>query len=130
MERKSLYELVKESSITDNKNLSIKKSYSYILDGLKCQYIINPNFYEDKKLEKATYSIIKQAFKLYRKGVITSAEIISDSDLLFNKLKNIKNKIENTYNPIGTDAGFYEAPVLGNALDFSIKGISIELKHL
>lgn len=126
---KSLYELLTASK--NNKamnNLDITRRYSRLLIDNSVKYSINPKYFEkDSKLKKAVYSIIQSAFKDYTRNGRENFEIYLKNDYEVDRVKKVKEEIEETYCFRGTDAGFYEVPLLGEAVDFSIKNISVKV---
>lgn len=126
---KSLYELLTASK--NNKamnNLDITRRYSRLLIDNSVKYSINPKYFEkDSKLKKAVYSIIQSAFKDYTRNGRENFEIYLKNDYEVDRVKKVKEEIEGTYCFRGTDAGFYEVPLLGEAVDFSIKNISVKV---
>ena len=90
-------------------------------------YIINPKYFErDKTLSRAIYSVICDAFSNYRHGKAENTEILVDNYSDVERIKRIKKELEEIYAFRGTDAGFYEVPLLGDALSFSINKLSVK----
>ncbi|EFD92974.1 MAG: hypothetical protein BJBARM5_0350 [Candidatus Parvarchaeum acidophilus ARMAN-5] len=105
--------------------LAIKKGYIEVLRENKLQYVMNPDISGYKKLSRSVYSVVKGAFKLYKKGIVESVYIVAGIQDNAEKIKVIKKEMEDRYHYIGTDSGFYETPFLGKMQDFSVNCVSI-----
>ena len=86
---------------------------------------INPKADSYNKLSKITSSIIRDAFKQYKKGQINSVYIIADTQNSAEIIIRAKDEIENRVHYVGTDAGFYDTPALGDALHFSLDNVKV-----
>jgi hypothetical protein len=124
---KPLYDLLLiESKKSNNDSISIKRRYAKLSFDNSVKYFVNPKYFENKKkLRMAVYSIIKSAFKEYRYSEKENIEILLNDNSYLNKVKGVKKELEEAYSLMGTDAGFYEVPFLGNALQFSVQKLAV-----
>lgn len=111
----------------DNTKVSINRKYARLYTSNSVKYCINPKYFEnDNKLRRVVYSIIKSAFRDYKHSENGNIEILLDYNYQADKVKGIKTELEEGYGFRGTDAGFYEVPILGEALEFSVKKLSVK----
>jgi hypothetical protein len=127
LNKKSIYELTVNASRNSNSSISINRKYAKLYTANSIEYCLNPKYLENEsKLKRVVYSIVKSAFKDYSRTRNENIEILLNYNYQADKVKKIKNELEETYSFIGTDAGFYEVPILEKALEFSIKNLSIK----
>lgn len=130
LEEKPLYDLLEDARKKGSKEaLSINRKYAKLFTGNSVKYCINPEYLKIKnvnKLKRVVYSVIQNAFKEYERGEKENIEILLNYGYQAEKIKGLKKGLEESYGFRGTDAGFYEVPVLGKALDFSVKNLSVK----
>ena len=127
LNEKSLYYLLVNTARNSNSSISITRKYARFYTDNSAEYCLNPKYFENNnKLRRAVYSIVKSAFKDYSSMRKENIEILLNHDYQADKVKEIKNDLEEAYSLIGTDAGMYEVPVLGDALQFSVKKLSVK----
>ncbi|MCL5420609.1 MAG: hypothetical protein M1284_02545 [Candidatus Parvarchaeota archaeon] len=130
MGQNSLYDLLLEKSKDGKNALNVrnKRRYAVFYTENKAGYIINQKYLDDyKSAKKAVYSIIRSAFGCYKNDRAKNIEILADSCREAERLEKAKKELEESYAFRGTDAGFYEVPILGSALDFSVSNVSIKV---
>ena len=124
----SLYDLLLTAAKrSGNDSVSINRKYAKFSFGSSVKYCINPKYFEnDNKLRRVVYSIIKGAFRDYKSSGKGNIEILLNYGYQADKVNKIKKELEESYGFRGTEAGFYEVPVLGEALEFSVKKLSVK----
>ncbi len=125
----SLYDLLADTQIEKRKGaVTINRKYGRLFIDNSVKYCINPEYFEkNSKLKKVVYSVIKNAFKYHTYKGKENIEIFLNSEDEADMVKRVKDELEETYCFRGTDAGFYEMPFLGEAVDFSTKNLSIKV---
>ncbi|MCW1295503.1 MAG: hypothetical protein OH338_00885 [Candidatus Parvarchaeota archaeon] len=125
---KPLYDLLLTAAKrSGNGSVNINRRYAKFSMGNSVKYCINPKYFENyNKLRRVVYSIIKSAFRDYNQGGKENIEILLNYGYQADKVNEVKNELEESYGFRGTEAGFYEVPVLGEALEFSMKNMSVK----
>lgn len=125
---KPLYDLlVIATKRNGSDSVSINRKYAKLYTNNSVGYCINPRYFENNnKLRRAVYSIIKSAFKDYKRSEKENIEILLNCNYQADRVTGIKNKLEESYGFNGTDAGVYEVPLLGEAVEFSRKKLSVK----
>ncbi len=106
----------------------IKKKYVLFLKEDSAEYTLNLGVSGYNRTYKTVYSIIKNAFNLYKKDTIKYADILVNLPEDEELIRGIKESIENRSGYAGTDAGLYETPFLGKAYNFSVERINVKLR--
>ncbi|MGC8533009.1 MAG: hypothetical protein ACP5MV_00015 [Candidatus Parvarchaeum sp.] len=109
-----------------NASVIVNRKYAKLYTEDSVKYCINPKYFENEnRLRRLVYSIIKNAFKEQKYSEKENTEILLNYNHQADKVLRIKTELEESYGFRGTDSGFYEVPVLGEAVEFSVKKLSV-----